>query len=157
MRKYKGVIILRNPDDEPADVRLYQTDYTFNYDGKSDYGDPGIKPRSNASWLMLSPTRLTIPAKETAEVSYIIKVPKDQELNGTYWSMIMVEPIATPPPPDTTKTGKEKVKMGIMTIIRYGIQIITNIGDSGERKLKFLDKKLLSKEGENDLSGGCGE
>ncbi|MGV8118136.1 MAG: hypothetical protein AB2L14_00080 [Candidatus Xenobiia bacterium LiM19] len=145
--EYKGIILLRNPDDEPADVRLYQTDYTFNYEGKSDYGDPGTKPRSNASWLTLSPTRVTIAPKETVEVNYIMKVPKNDEMNGTFWSIIMVEPIASAPAPDTAKTGKEKVKMGIVTIIRYGIQIITNIGDTGERKLKFLDRKLISKEG----------
>jgi len=143
---YKGVITLSNTSSEPQEVKIYQTDYLFFCDGRNIYGKPGEFHRSNANWITFTPPILTVPPNGTSTVSYTVKVPDDENLVGTYWSMIMVEPQA--PPPEEVSAEEEEIKIGIRTVIRYGIQIVTNIGDSGERKLKILDRQL-SREGED--------
>ncbi|MDQ7826691.1 MAG: hypothetical protein RDV48_28065 [Candidatus Eremiobacteraeota bacterium] len=141
---YDGMIICRNDGDTPSDVKVYQTDYQFFYDGRNTYGEAGKMARSNAKWISISPMRLTVAPKETAAINYTITVPKDDALNGSYWSMIMVEPIAETAPEVSPEKGK--IKVGLQTIVRYGIQISTNIADSGEKKLRFIDKQLVLKD-----------
>jgi hypothetical protein len=75
-------------------------------------------------------------------VNYTIKVPSDPNLVGTYWSMIMVEGIPEGSP-ESSQPEKDKAKVGITQIMRYAIQMITHIGNTGERRLKFLETKVL--------------
>lgn len=141
-KTYKGTISIRNTGDEPQEVRVYQTDYLFFFNGSDIYGQPGKDPRSNANWLIFNPHRMIIPPNGTATVNYTVKVPNDPNLVGTYWSMIMVEGIPKSSPL-SSQPEKGKTKIGIMQVMRYGIQMVTHIGDTGERKLKFLNTKLL--------------
>jgi hypothetical protein len=53
--------------------------------------------------------------------------------------MIMVEPIS--PPPAAAEKGKPQVSL--RTVLRYAVQIVTNIGDTGKRDLKFIDRKVV--------------
>jgi hypothetical protein len=139
---YHGVIHLRNTDKEPQEVKVYQTDYLFSYDGKSIHGEPGMDPRSNAGWITFSPSRLTIPPLGTSQVNYTVQVPDDSALVGTYWSMIMVEGVASSSP-ESSNPQKDRMTVGLTQIIRYGLQIVTSIGDTGTRQLKFVNTKLL--------------
>lgn len=139
---YKGSIIIKNTSNQPQEIKIYQTDYEFCFDGTNNYGPPGKLKRSNADWLSFNPHRLIIPSDETLTVNYTIKVPDDPNLVGTYWSMLMVEGIPKSSPL-SSQPEKDKTKIGIIQVVRYGIQMITHIGDTGERKLKFLNTKLL--------------
>ncbi len=163
--KFEGTIKLRNTGETTCQVEVCQKDYSFHADGSNLYGDPGSAARSNASWLTVSPKRLTIPPKEDALVHYSGQVPQVTELAsissgleildgsdliGTYWSMVMIEPV----PEAVAGTAEDEtgdVKFGIQTKVRYGIQIVTNIGDTGTPKIKFLDKKLVNREGKTIL------
>lgn len=143
---YQGTIFISNNDNKPQEVKIYQTDYLFFYDGTDIYGEPGKDLRSNANWITFSPHRLIIPPKNTSVVNYTVNVPDDKSLVGTYWSMLMVEGISKSAP--ETVTGEEgKVQLGIRTVTRYGIQMVTHIGNTGNRELKFVEAKLLTKEG----------
>ena len=145
---YRGLILIRNTGEAPQEVKVYQTDYLFFFDGRNLYGEPGKTPRSNANWITFSRSRVTIPPQETVSVYYTAKVPDDPSLAGTYWSILMVEPI----PESHPQAAEEgKVKVGITQVIRYGIQFVTHIGDSGSRKIRFLDKRLIEKEGKRIL------
>ena len=142
---YQGVIEIVNTGEEPSPVEIYQTDYLFNCDGQKEYGLPGELPHSNADWVTFELTfsRLTIPAKNSITVPYTITVPDDLELVGTYWSMVHVGlPVAEAP------TASENVV--IRQRFEYGIQIVTDIGDIGEREVHILDAKLLY-EGEGAI------
>ncbi|MDH7512834.1 MAG: hypothetical protein QHH14_07810 [Clostridiales bacterium] len=138
---YEGVIILKNYGNEEGEVKLYQTDYSFNYEGKAFYDQPGKNGRSNAAWVKFSPKQLTIAPLGQAEVQYSVKVPDDQALVGTYWSIIMVENV----PGEQTLKGEAARKKGVLAIhqvMRYGVQVVNHIGDMGTRKLKFLNAEL---------------
>lgn len=147
---YEGVIFIRNPLEEPLEVKLYQTDYLFFCDGSSIYGEPGNDNRSNAQWISFSPHRQVIPPKDISEVKYTLKVPEDETLVGTYWSMLMVEELSTGSP-ELSMPEKGKPALGIRQVIRYGVQMITHINDTGTRKIKFLDKKLITLDGKTML------
>lgn len=147
---YEGSFAINNSDDEPREVKIYKTDYLFSCDGKNEYGDPGKTPRSNADWISYSPRRLIIPAKDSAKVNYKVKVPDDEHHIGTYWSILMVEGIGRESP-ESSMPAKGKPKIGVHTVMRYGIQVVTNIGDTGTSKMKFLDSRLIKEDGKVSL------
>jgi hypothetical protein len=152
---YSGIIFVRNTSETPQGVKIYQTDYLFFQDGNNIYGEPGKDPRSNAKWITFTPNFLTIPPKEKAEIQYTIKIPEDKTLMGTYWSMFMVEGVANSPlESEVVPPTKDEIKASVKTLLRYGIQMITNIGDTGVRKLKFMEIKVMTEKDKVDLQIG---
>ena len=140
-QEYSGTIAVRNTGNETAEANVYLTDYLFYADGREIYGEPGKDPRSNAGWLSFSPKRLTIPPKETAEINYSIRVPEDPTLTGSYWCLLMIEAV----PPRASEHGKaDAPALMLKTVVRYGIQIVTHIGDTGEKNLRFFNIKSLT-------------
>jgi len=71
-------------------------------------------------------------------------------LTGTYWSMLMVE-LLPESHPEAEGAPEGKVGVGILQVMRYGVQFVTHIGDSGSRKIKFLSSKLVAQEGKRLL------
>jgi hypothetical protein len=149
-RKSEGKILVRNNSDRPRQVRAYQHDYLFYANGANTYGDPGSVTRSNAAWVSFAPRLLTIPARETVSIHYSVEVPAEEPLTGTYWSVLMVEPVAaeTLEPPDLEK---ERVEVGVRTVLRYAIQFVTHIGRTGVADMKFVDTQLVVQEGQTKL------
>ena len=147
---YEGIIVLNNMGDSAEEVRLYQTDYRFLYDGKKFYDDPGQNLRTNAPWITYSPERLRIPAQGQIEVKYQVSVPGDPTLLGSYWSVIMIEVI---PPVNAAPSSKstDQISFGIAQVFRYAVQIVTHIGNSGERNIKFLNIKMEDTENKRSL------
>ena len=146
---FDGVIFIKNTDAQPADVSVSQTDYVSKADGTSDYGEAGKSPRSNASWITVTPSRLKLAAGETVPVRYKGTVPADPKLRGTYWSMIMVEPNAAAALTPEQQAGK--VAVGLKTAIRFAVQIVTEVGQGGARSLQVQDKRLIRAENKRAL------
>ena len=145
-----GSIVILNNETAAETVRIYQTDYTFNADGKNEFGKPGSIARSCANWITLSSNQIVVPPKGSAEISYKISVPDNESLRGTYWSVIMAEPVPdaslTPPSPE-----KGKASIGVQAVFRHAVQVIVNIGDTGVKALEFTSKKLKSEKGKTFL------
>jgi len=139
---YDGFIEIVNKSDNPAVIEVYQTDYEFQSDGSNSFGEPGALARSNAKWIDFSPNRITIPPRETYHVDYSVTVPDDASLSGTYWSMLMVEEINR----DSGAGDPRDNQASISQVIRYGVQCITHIGESGESDLEITDAELLAAE-----------
>ena len=91
--KNEGKILVKNDSSEPQTVKVSQTDYLFYADGRNLYGKPGADPRSNAPWITFSPQRLEVPPREVGVINYTVQAPKDPKLSGTFWSLLMVEPL----------------------------------------------------------------
>ena len=156
-KTYTGAIIVKNPAKEPQGVKVYQTDWLFFCDGKNIYGKPGEDVRSNAKWITFTPAQLTIPPEGTAMINYIITVPTvivptviapdtavpdGKPPVGTYWSSMMIEGSSTGSL-ETAPAGENKVSANIVQNIRYNVRIVTHIGDTGSRALKFLNTDLI--------------
>jgi hypothetical protein len=139
---YESGIYISNTGDEAEQVTVYPTDYLFSCDGEYFYDKLGSNPRSNGEWIEFGPTRLTIPPRGDAVISYKVRVPDDPRLIGTYWSILMVE-VVSKGAPEQAQEHDGRVKMGINQIFRYGVQIVTHIEDTGQRKIRFLDSRLL--------------
>ena len=139
---FESYIRLKNNGPQEETVKIYQTDYLFNYDGKSFYDAPGKIARSNAAWIQPGAKQLSLSGFAQIDVRFTCKVPADPALNGTYWSIIMVE--AVPPAPKSGKGASSKnINVGVSQIMRYGVQIVTHIGDTGARKIKFVGSEFV--------------
>jgi hypothetical protein len=136
---YRSTIQIQNVSDKNRSVRVYQRDYWFSYTGESKHDPAGTSERSNAGWISFHPELLDLGPNETATVNFEVNVP-GESLSGTYWSVIMVEGIV---PPDTTGHSGG---VTINTAIRYAVQIVTNIGETGTSDIHFLGMELGKEE-----------
>jgi len=138
--KYEGNIIVENTSDEDQDVRVYQHDYVFSVEEGSVYRNPGSIEKSNAEWMDYSPQFFRVPAHERSTIAYQIQIPSDDELTGTYWSILMVEVVDPIEPTDETKF------LNVRTVLRYAIQMITHIEYTGKQELKFLNTDMSDQD-----------
>lgn len=136
---YEDRIRVYNQGSAPVELRVYQTDYVFQADGTTQYPAPGSEGRSNAAWLKVAPATVVVPAGEEVEIGYVVEVPADGPLSGTYWSMVMVEPtgrdLATGSPPSDER-------LGVRTVVRFGIQVATHVS-GGEHVLDIAAAKVV--------------
>ena len=147
---YGGTIRLRNTSAEMQEVRVYQTGYLFHADGRSLHVAPDSQPRSNAGWMGVTPTSLVIAAGDEVDVGYTVSVPKAGVSAGTYWSMIMVEPLARDVP-DGRAAGAPSV--GVRTVLRFGIQIATHVSGEVAHQLGIENARVASgTTGERELT-----
>jgi hypothetical protein len=128
--RHSGSIMIRNGGEEAEDIRLVQYDYRVNHQGENFYTDVGTVERSNAEWISISPRQFRVPPGETSTISYTIDVPDDESLAGTYWSVLMIEPV-----PETSPESPDyepgQVGVGITSILRYAFTFVTSIGSTG--------------------------
>jgi hypothetical protein len=142
---YRGTIQIQNAGKSERSVRIYQRDYWFSYTGESKHDEAGTLERSNAEWINYNPELMTLDSGEVATINFEVKIPGNDSLKGTYWSVIMVEGIT---PPDTSHFESG---VRINTAIRYAVQIITNIGSTGNSDLEFLGLELTRQNDQNML------
>lgn len=139
--KVTGVILLKNVGSEPEIVQVYQSDYRFDAQGKKYFEKPGTLARTNAFWIKLEEHQIELLPQETKELNYEIKVPADPQLKGTYWSLIMIE--SSPHQVEVQKEAQAiNTALDLKVKVRYGLQIITNIGSGGEKKVRFFNPQF---------------
>lgn len=143
---YKGKISIENTSSQPQSVKLFLQDFTYQSDGSISYTAPNMNVKTNAEWIKLNTNLITLKAKEKTEVFYEITVPKQLSNAGSYWSVIMVEPV------ENIKPNNEKEGINITSIVRYAIQVITDF-DSEKAKpdLKFEGLKIEKENGSQIL------
>lgn len=138
---YEGLLVLTNPGDEPEEVRLYQYDYVSDAEGRGVYSEPGKHPRSNAAWLRLGQDRVVVPPGQQVAVAYTVRVPQDATLKGTYWSVIIVEPVeANVTAPAEASPGP---RIAMRQVWRYAVHVVTDIGATGQVRLTFAQPRLV--------------
>lgn len=151
---YTGTVLLQNSSGEVQEAKIYQTDYLTYANGSTSYGEAGTTPRSNAKWITIQPTYVTIPPHRTIEATYTVQVPRTaaKPLAGSYWSMVMVEGIPKGSAESQSgATTQRKVQMGIVTRVRYAVQVVTDIGTTGSRKVEFASPKAIATAGGKQL------
>lgn len=138
---YGGTIRLSNTSAEMQEVRVYQTGYLFHADGRSLHVAPDSQPRSNAGWMRVTPTSLVIAAGEVVDVSYTVSVPDAGVRAGTYWSMIMVEPL-----PRDVRDGSASgaPAVGVRTVLRFGIQVATHVSGDVPHRLRIDNASVVT-------------
>lgn len=143
---YKGKIALENTGKQPQSVKLFLQDYSYKADGTIYYTAPHTNEKTNADWIKMNTNLVTLKAKEKTEVYYEITVPDKISDPGSYWSVIIVEPVEDIKPTDS------KQGVNITSIIRYAIQVITDLdSDKAKPDLKFEGIKIEKEDGRQIL------
>jgi hypothetical protein len=143
-QSYRGVVLVRNVSPAPIEAKVYLTDYLFSADGSSSYADPGTAPRSSASWITLDRTVFTLgPGAETA-IGYEVSVPEGGSASGTYWSMIMVEDVPRGSRESSSRASRQRGEIGLQTRVRHGVQVVTNLGDTGATRVEFANPRVVA-------------
>lgn len=124
-------IWLHNASDETKTVALYLMDEIFA-EGVSQFAPVGTNLRSNAEWIELSTTQLMIPARSSQAVPYVVRVPHDTKLTGTYWSMLMVEALTT-----QLEQSDSDIALRIQQRIRTAVRLVTQIEGEVRPQLKI--------------------
>jgi uncharacterized protein (DUF2147 family) len=139
---YKGKIAIENTGSKPQNVKLFLQDFSYKSDGSIYYSAPHTNNRTNIDWIKFNTNLIILKGKEKTEVFYEITVPNKLSEPGSYWSVIMVEPI------EDIKPDENKQGVSITSIVRYAIQVITDY-DSEKAKpdLKFESVKIDKEDG----------
>lgn len=135
-----GEVQLKNIGDTEERILVYLNDLVQDCHSQASYQPAGTHSRSLGNWIELSTSEKVLAANEEYTLKYNITVPDDQELSGSYWSLIMIE-IAEPIKEDNLEYG-----IAMNSKIRYGIQVITDIGSSDAVDLQFSTVRLEKTE-----------
>jgi hypothetical protein len=139
---YKGKIAIENTDNKPQNVKIFLQDFSYQSDGTISYTSPHTNERTNTDWIKLNTNFVTLKAKEKTEVYYEITVPRTIANAGSYWSVIIVEPV------EDVKPSDSKQGVNITSIIRYAIQVITDYdADKVKPDLKFESVRIEKEDG----------
>ncbi len=139
---YKGKIAIENTGNSSQNVKLFLQDFTYKADGSIYYTAIHTNNRSNGEWIRLNTNLITLKAKEKTEVFYEITVPDQLPSPGSYWSVIIVEPV------EDIKPSDDKAGVNITSVIRYAIQVITDFEpEKAKPDLKFESVKIEKEDG----------
>lgn len=148
---YEGEIRVRNASNEPAELRVGQSDYHFEADGTSRFESPGTRSRSNADWITPSPQEMILAPGEEGTIAYRVAVPDGSEssLRGTYWSVVFLEWIPAGDRESRLRSEREEdeQEMTIRTRIRHAVQVATHVQGTGEAEIGFSAPVVSRGEG----------
>ncbi len=145
---YERAIELYNSDDSTRAAEVSLRDYTFTYEGTTNYADPGTLTRSNAPWINYGGSTITLPPEEEVELTYQVDVPETiggEPPVGTYWSMLLIEPLGQ-------QTVSADQGLAVQQVRRYGIQVATHISGTGAPEVEILSTDLKRQEGQTALT-----
>jgi len=145
---YERAIELYNSDDSTRTAEVSLRDYTFTYEGTTNYEDPGTLERSNASWINYGGSTVTLPPGEEVELTYQVDVPNavdGEPPSGTYWSMLLIEPL-------NQQTASADQGLAVQQVRRYGIQVATHISGTGAPAIDILSTDLSRQEDQTALT-----
>ena len=145
---YERAIELYNSDDSTRTAEVSLRDYTFTYEGTTNYAEPGTLERSNAPWINYGGSTVTLPPGEEVELTYQVDVPETvdgEPPSGTYWSMLLIEPL-------NQQTASADQGLAVQQVRRYGIQVATHIGSTGTPEVEILSTDLRRQEDQTALT-----
>lgn len=141
-------ITIENSRSEAVAVQVIRTDFTLDLDGQIVFHDPATQPASNAAWVAVA-SEVEVPARSTLDVPVTVDTPADAE-PGTYWSMLLVEPA------EATTTEEDQPAEGVRTSVRvrarFGVTLLTHVGEPAEASLLFRDPHLDHGDGDATLT-----
>ncbi|UTX46958.1 WxL protein host-binding domain-containing protein [Chryseobacterium sp. MA9] len=143
---YKGKVAIENTSNNPQSVKLFLQDFAYHADGTINYSALHTNKRTNGEWIKLNTNLITLKGKEKTEVFYEITVPNQARDSGSYWSVIIVEPV------EDIKPNDNKPGVNITSVIRYAIQVITDFEtEKAKPDLKFESVKVEKQEGKQTV------
>lgn len=140
-------LTLFNDKEDVEIVELKLSHYACNSEGFHFFEELDSHPRSNLSWVRLGGNRIQIPPREQISFFYTIQIPDDHSLQGSYWSVLLIEPSGIVKAPDS---APEQEGLLLNVKVRFAHHIVTTIG-KGETKLKVTKKAVKEINGKKFL------
>ena len=142
-----GILNLRNTSNQTEEIKIYQADVRVNGDGSTDFiAGTGGHQRSNASWISLATDRVILPPGGSQQVSYSLQVPANPATQGSYWSTLMLEPVAMSHPDSQLRLPDDRPNVKIQQKIRYAVRVLSHVGSNGQANLTFTPPKINKDE-----------
>jgi len=79
-------VTLTNPGEEALEVSAEAADWSMTEQGDVNFLRPGTNPSGCATWILVTPSAIRVPARGQASVSVRIRAPA--ELEGTRWAAV---------------------------------------------------------------------
>lgn len=134
-------IPLGNDSDTPMRITLKQCDYLYDASGINHFDPIGSHPRSNGKWITLHTDQVVLNPESNTDLFYKIRVPNDPALQGSYWSLILIEPDQVFHP-TTQQQG-----MHLQIKVRYAYLVITTFkGGKGDLQINNLTQNVSNAE-----------
>lgn len=135
-----ATIVVKNTGETNFGLKFYLADFERGLDFVR-YPQPDSTIRSNASWIKLGATEIIVPSYTTKEIPVEIVVPNNLELSGSYWSMIMAEPL-------NQNVGQLENQFNIVK--RRGLNVVTTF-KKGFVDLKFRNPNMSNSESNSPI------
>lgn len=144
---YRGKIAIENNGKQPQNVKLFLQDFSYESDGTIQYLKPGSNSRTNTGWIRMNTNLVSLKPKEKTEILYEITIPDEVIASGSYWSVVIVEPVEDIRPDEKTQG------VSISSVIRYAVQVITDLdSEKAKPELKFVGIKIEKEGGSRFLN-----
>jgi hypothetical protein len=134
--KIQGKTLLKNNGVTPQAIKVYFKDLNSECNGQINYADAGVNAQSLFPFIKINNADYTLQPGEDYELLYEIDLSKNNNKEGTHWVLMMVEvvdPISKSSPSKGFEIGSK---------IRYGIQIIANMGSKKLNDFSFKNIKI---------------
>ncbi len=141
----RGRIEVKNIGELPEKIIISKQDILkFCNPGSPDNPQILNHDRSLNDWIDISVLEKELSPGEEFSIIYDIAIPENDSLLGSYWTMVIVE-IARP-------IKRNQMEHGFMidSKIRYGIQVITNIGSNHTPLLTEVIVSEIDESNHND-------
>jgi hypothetical protein len=127
-----------NVGSEREDVRVFYQDWIREPNGDHRYLEGGSLERSLFDWIKITPLNFSLDPGQYQDVSFTLSVPRatrnpnvsdvDSDVSyipveGTYWGIIMIEPVDTPKSPGQG--------VGISAVFRHGVKVSVTVPGTG--------------------------
>ena len=143
-QKTTGKVLIRNESAKPARVIIYKQDLVAACGQEVNYLNPNGFAQSLSPWLTTTVDEKLLGPNEEYVLFYTIDLASDQQLKGSFWSVLMIEGA------DPIKEEKSE-GLQINSVMRYAIQIIGDVGIEETTKLGFEDIKVKTTENESQM------
>jgi hypothetical protein len=143
-----GELTLVNESADGADVVLYVRDYRTSADQSSEFPQLGSLDRSNAAWIGLPTDQVHLDPGQRLAVPYQIQVPSSLDLDGTHWSVILIEPVGGQFKP-INPNNQSAVQ--IDTVFRTAVQVVTHVAGPQAPQVQFLNGQVVEDGGRDEL------
>jgi len=136
----QGSIDVANHGPDPMRVRVYLQDwrYTPAGVGEKEFAPPQTLPRSAAGWISVFPTTLELPPRGRGSVEYVVRVPKDQPLDGGYYAVLFLESVIGEQPPGEAGERSAKVQFAA----RLGSLFMIDVNGTVKRQARLLSPSI---------------
>lgn len=135
-----GEVILVNYGTVPERVTFSIADAIYDCEKPRIFSEKVSHALSSASWVTNHVNERVLAPKEEYVLKYTIAVPKDAELSGSYWSVLMVS-VERP-----IREESVHQNIGLDTKIQYAVGLITNVNSADSVQIDFADVLSPGKE-----------